>query len=187
MHTATTARETLDFLWDNYLTLAGQVDLDAMQPDVLDLHIQQNSPEHPLKIAAWLARLGYFISAWSLWEYYSRCVCKDLPRQEQKASNESMVEWVARSLSVNAKTFRDHKWFASANHVRNLIAHSGARVDNDKAKFRLQQARTAFSDIETSRDGYLDLTHCQVADLQHKIKNFIRERAQQGVALEPSH
>ena len=71
MHNATTALETLAILWDNYLTLCEKVDLDAMLPDTLEGHIECNSLVRPLRIAAWLARQGYFIAAWALWERYS--------------------------------------------------------------------------------------------------------------------
>jgi len=184
MHTATTAHETLEFLWNNYLTLCGQVDLDSMRPDALHVHIEHNSPVRPFRIAAWLARQGYFISAWSLWEYYSRSLCQDLPHKEQKAGNESTVDWVARSLTANSKSFADTIWFASANCVRNLIAHSGARVDGLRAEQLLQRSRAAFPKIETWQDGYLALEHEHVAELQIKIEDFIRETAEQNDAPE---
>jgi hypothetical protein len=177
MHTATTAHETLMFLWNNYLALCEQVDLDSMPPETLDIHIENNSPVRPLRIAAWLARLGYFISAWSLWEYYSRSLCQSLPHKEQKLGNESTVEWVARSLAANSKEFTDQSWFASANCVRNLIAHSGGRVDGSKGQTLLQRSQTAFPNIETWQDGYLALKHEHVVDLQIKVENYIRETA----------
>jgi hypothetical protein len=105
MHTSKTAEETLEFLWRNYVTLCEQVDLEAMPPDTLDVHIQQNSPVRPFRISAWLARQGYFISAWNLWEYYSRSLCQDLPIKAQKQSDESTVDWVARSLTANSNRF----------------------------------------------------------------------------------
>jgi hypothetical protein len=177
MHTARTAHETLEFLWNNYLALCEQVDLDSMPPEMLDIRIENNSPVRPFRIAAWLARQGYFISAWSLWEYYSRSLCQSLPHKKQKSGNESTVEWVARSLAANSKSFTDHSWFASANCVRNLIAHSGGRVDGSKGKTWLQRSRTAFPDIGTWQDGYLALEHEHVADLQIKVEDYIRETA----------
>lgn len=85
MHTAQTARETLEFLWENYQLLCERVDLGAMPPDVLETHVEQNSPVRPFRIALWLARYGYFISAWTLWECYSRSLCQNLPNKEERA------------------------------------------------------------------------------------------------------
>jgi len=177
MHTAKTAHETLEFLWNNYLTLCEQVDLDSMSPEKLDVHIKQNSPVRPFRIAAWLARQGYFIAAWLLWEYYSRSLCQSLPNKETKAGNESTVDWVGRSLAANNIDFTDREWFVSANSFRNLIVHSGARADGSRAETLLKRSRTAFPEIETWQDGYVDLTHCHVAELQIKIEDFIRETA----------
>jgi hypothetical protein len=177
MHSATTAHETLEFLWNNYLALCEQVDLEAMPLQTLDVHIKNNSPVRPFRIAAWLARQGYFISAWSLWEYYSRSLCQALPNKERKSGSESTVDWVARSLAANAKSFTDHIWFASANCVRNLIAHSGGRVDGSKGQTSLQRSCTAFPNMYTWQDGYLNLEHEHIADLQIKIEDFIRETA----------
>lgn len=177
MDTAKLANETLEILWNNYLILSEQVDLESVPPNVLDVHIQQNSPVRPSRIAVGLGRYGYFISAWSLWECYSRCLCQHLPHKEQKARNESTVDWVARSLTANAKTFTDQSWFASANCVRNLIAHAGGRVDGPRGQQLLQRSRTAFPDLDTWEDGYLYLEHEDMAELQIKIDDFIRETA----------
>ncbi len=177
MHTASTALETLDFLWNNYLTLAEQVDLDSMSPETLDVHVEHNAPVLPCRIAAWLARHGYFIAAWSLWEYYARGLCQRLPIKEQKAPNESTVAWVGRSLATNAVAFPQIDWFISANGLRNLIAHSGVRVDGPRAQNLFDGSRTAFPDIETLHDGYVAITHCHVAELQLKVEEFIRDTA----------
>jgi hypothetical protein len=177
MHTAKTAYETLEFLWNNYLALCEQVDLDSMPPETLDIHIANNSRVRPFRIAAWLARQGYFISAWSLWEYYSRSLCQSLPHKEQKLKHESTVEWVARSLAANSRTFTDLSWFGSANCVRNLIAHSGGRVDGAKGQSLLQRSQTAFPSIAAWQDGYLALEHEHVAELQIKVEDYIRETA----------
>jgi hypothetical protein len=177
MHTASTAHETLELLWNNYLTLCKQVDLDSMSPETLNFHVNHNSPVRPFRIAAWLARQGYFIAAWSLWEYYARGLCESLPNKETKARNESAVEWVGRSLAADSVAFSDQEWFVSANCLRNLIAHSGARADGSRAGNLLDRSRTAFPDIETWQDGYVDITHCHVADLQIKIEDFIRQTA----------
>ncbi len=177
MHTAKTAHETLGFLWNNYLALCEQVDLDSMPPETLDVHIGNDAPVRPFRIAAWLVRQGYFISAWSLWEYYSCSLCGCLPRREPRRRNESTVDWVARSLLANSQPFADHQWFASANCVRNLIAHRGGRVNGTKGHSWLQRARRAFPNIATWQDGYLALEHEHVAELQLKVENYIRETA----------
>lgn len=175
MHTPATANETLEFLWHNYLSLCEQVDLDSMSPETLDVHIQQNAPVRPFRIAAWLARQGYFIAAWSLWEYFSRHSCQRLPNKTQKVERESTVKWVARSLTANGVTFTERKWFVSANSLRNLIAHSGCRADGSRAEALLKRSRLAFPHIDTWQDGYIDLTHDHVAELHCKIDDFIRE------------
>lgn len=177
MHTAKTAYETLEFLWNNYRELCRQVDLDSMSQETLNIHIENRSPVRPFRIAAWLARQGYFISAWTLWEYYSRSLCQSLPNEKQKRGNESTVKWVARSLAANTKPFTDAEWFDSANCIRNLIAHSGGRVDGLKGQKLLKRSRTAFANIETWPDGYLALTHEHVAELQNKIEYYIQETA----------
>lgn len=177
MHTAKTTHETLDFLWNNYLALCEQVDVDSMSPERLNVCFKEKYPARPFRISAWLARLGYFISAWSLWEYYSRSLCESLPHKKRKLSKESTVDWVARSLAANLRQFTDHKWFVSANCVRNLIAHSGGRVDGAKGHTSLQRSQTAFPNIETWQDGYLALEHEHVAELQIKIEDYIEETA----------
>lgn len=177
MHTATTATETLEILWNNYLTLGEQVDLEAMPPETLDVHIQENAPVRPFRIATWLARQGYFIAAWALWEYYSRSLCQSLPNKKQEGGNGSTVDWVARSLTANSMDFCDRDWFSSANSLRNLIAHYGARADGSRARRLLERSRTAFPDIETWKDGYVAITHSHLADLQIKIEDFIRGTA----------
>ena len=177
MHTASTAHETLELLWNNYLTLCEQVDLDSMPPDTLAVHVKQNSPERPFRIAAWLARQGYFIAAWSLWEYYARGLCQSLQNKEKRGDNESTIEWVGRSLAANSVAFIDKEWFVSAICLRNLIAHSGARADGSRAEKLLDRSRTAFPDIQTWQDGYVHITHSDVADLQIKIEDFIHHTA----------
>lgn len=177
MHTAKTAHETLESLWNNYLVLCEKVDLDSMPPEALDICIENKSPQRPFRIAAWLARQGDFISAWSLWEYYSRSLCQFLSHKEKKLDNESTVEWVARSLAANSKAFTEESWFASANCVRNLIAHSGGRVDGPKGQTLLERSQTAFPKIAAWQDGYLALEHEHVADLHTKIEDYIRQTA----------
>lgn len=177
MHTAKTANETLGFLWNNYRVLRKQVDPDAMPRETLDVHIEQNLPVRPFRIASWLARQGYFITVWALWEYYSRSLCGSLPENVKKKRRESTVDWVGRSLAANSMDFGDQDWFSSANSLRNLIAHHGARADGPRAKRKLEESRTAFPDIEVWKDGYVAITHSHLVDLQIKIEDFIRNTA----------
>jgi hypothetical protein len=181
MHTASTARESLELLWRNYLLLQEQVDPESMTPETLDVHVKQNSLVRPLRIATWLARQGFFIAAWSLWEYYARSLCQSLTNNDTKARNESTVEWVARSLAANGVPFSDKDWFVSANCLRNLIAHSGARAEGSRGEKLLERCRIAFPDTEVCRDGYIDVTHCHAAELQLKIEEFIRQMANQAM------
>ncbi len=97
MHNASTTLETLAILWNNYLTLAEQVDLESMSAELLDWHVEQNSSVRPFRIAAWVARQGYFVAAWALWEYYSRQLSESLPNQCKKTSKESTVQWLGRA------------------------------------------------------------------------------------------
>jgi hypothetical protein len=184
VHTASTARETLNFLWANYVKLGEQVDPGLMPPDILESHVQQNAPLRPFRIATWLTRLGFFISAWSLWEYYARSMCEGLPSKVKKMKRESTVNWVARSLAANNITFTDQDWFSSANSLRNLIAHNGGRIDNSRAKAMLAQSRVAFPEIEPWRDGYVNITDTDISELQVKIEEFIDEIAVAQSAFE---
>jgi hypothetical protein len=177
MHTADTAYESLSLLWNNYLALSEQVDLESMSPETLAVHVTNRTPVRPLRIAAWLARQGFFISAWSLWEYYSRSVCEGLTHKNK--AHTSIVDCIARSLSANSLSFTDRAWFDSARHVRNLIAHCGGRVYGDKCSHSLQRSREAFPTIDTWQDGYLALEHEHVATLKCKIEEFISEMDRQ--------
>lgn len=184
MHTTALALETLELLWANYLALCERVDLNSMPPDALDIHVKNNSPERPFRIAAWLAHQAFFISAWSLWEYHSRNLCHGLPTKVRREENESTVNWVARSLVANQMKFSDHAWFASANSIRNLIAHSGANVHNPGGKKLLERLQSAFPGICTWPDGYLALEHSHTAELTTKIDEFIRESMQHNDGTE---
>jgi hypothetical protein len=176
MHNAMTAEETLDFLWDNYLTLSEKVDLEAMPPD--DFYaLNPTTPVRPFRIAAWLSRQSYYLAAWNLWEYYSRCLCKALVTKTKKLKNESVVDWISNSLAANCIVFTDRDWFQAAYSLRNLIAHNGARVDNDKGRTLLERARSAYSEIQTWKDGYIEISHDHLADLSIKIEDFIRATA----------
>lgn len=173
MHTTATARETLEFLWNNYLILAEQVDLDTMLPETLSALVKDKARERPFRIRAWLVRQGFFVTEWALWEYYARNLCLNLPNKKRKKRNESTVNWVARSLNANNMKFVDQDWFSSANSLRNLIAHFGARTDCSRSNQLLMRSRTAFPDIETWKDGYVAITHDHLAELQLNIEDFI--------------
>jgi hypothetical protein len=177
MHTAETAWETNEFLWKNYVSLGQVVDLDMMPPEVFDQHLERNSPVRPFRIGAWLARQGYFVAAWALWEYYSRSLCAGYAVQIRKAGNESHVNWVNRSTRANGVAFSDHQWFSNANCLRNLIAHYGARAVGNRAENLFDRSRLAFADMVKSKDGYVGVTHSHVVDLKMKIDSFIRQTA----------
>lgn len=94
-------------------------------------------------------------------------------KKEQK--KESIVDWVGRSLSANSRSFADQFWFADAYCIRNLIAHSGGRVEGTRAENLFERSRKAFANIEKWQDGYLVLEHEHVAEIQIKIVDFILE------------
>lgn len=100
---------------------------------------------------------------------------KSLPNKQRQARDESTVVWVTRSLTANGVTFTERAWFVSANDLRNLIAHSGGWAGGCRAEAQLKRSRLAFPSIDTWQDGYVDLTHEHVAELQGKIEDFIRE------------
>jgi len=170
MHTARTANDTLEILWNNYLELS--------EPEELDGRIRKNTPVQTLEIAVWLATIGYFIAAWCLWECYARNVCAALYHKKSRATGESTVQWVGRSLEANGLEFSDKDWFLGANALRNLIAHSGGRVHGSRGKHLLDKSRKAFPGIDTWKDGYVKLTDDHVAELQHNIEEFIRATAE---------
>ena len=178
MHSAKTAHETLELLWHNYLELAEKVDLEAIDPEALGRYAESKQPVRPFRIAAWLGRQGYFVAAWGLWEYYSGKLCERLRKKLKRRKGESHVDWIRRSVKANDLEFPEPKWFTSANCLRNLIAHHGARAFGPRAKALFDRARVAFPDIKTYRDGYVAITHCEVAQLQLHIQGFIEDMAE---------
>ena len=158
-----------------------------MPPDVLDAQIRQNAPVRPFRIATWLARYGFFISAWSLWEYYARSVCEGLPIKQKQKNGESMVNWVGRSLVANNSSFTAQTWFASANSLRNLVAHYGGRIDRPRAEKMLQQSQAAFPGIEPWQDGYIDIRDADISELEVKIEEFIEETTIAQLMRETPH
>ncbi len=177
MHSANTAYETLELLWNNYIELATKVDPEAMDTQALARYANCKHPVRPFRISTWLARQGYFVAAWGLWEYYSGKLCDKLPSKVERRKGKSHVEWVRNSLEVNAIEFPESGWFNSANCLRNLIAHHGGRVAGPRAESLIKCASMAFTDIEAYADGYIAITHCQVADLQLKVEDFIQDMA----------
>jgi hypothetical protein len=173
VHTELTAKETLDFLWSNYLRLIKQVDPQHMGPDAVDELVKENPPVRPFRIASWVTRQGTYISMWSLWEYYARGILEKLPKKEKKLPSESTVTWVGRALATNGIVFKDRSWFAGGNCLRNLIAHNGCRVDDADDEKTLVRAKSAFPNIKTWKDGYVMMEHEQLAELMIKIEDFI--------------
>ncbi|KKK56890.1 hypothetical protein LCGC14_3059980, partial [marine sediment metagenome] len=100
-----------------------------------------------------------------------------LPKTMKKKGDESTVDWIGRSLLANNVVFSEQEWFASANCLRNLIAHNGTRAGDSRVKRSVERSRTAFPNIETFQDGYVCIDHEHVAELQIKIEDFIRETA----------
>jgi hypothetical protein len=177
MMTAELARRMVQFLWSNHHTLSQQVDLEAMPPDRLDALVQQKALVWPFRIATSLARHGYFISAWSLWEFYASSLCGGLPTGVKRQKNESCVGWVQRALTANGKQFRDCAWFEGANGLRNLLAHYCGRAVGKRGQQLLTQARGVFPKIQLFKDDFVLLEHDHVAELQFRIENFIDDTA----------
>ncbi|MCK9304749.1 MAG: hypothetical protein M0P27_05075 [Bacteroidales bacterium] len=186
MPSAEVAIETLELLWRNYLTLAENVDLESMDPQIVANHVARKSPVRPFRIAAWLGRQAFFLAAWSLWEHYTSELCDSLPTQVRKAKGDSHVNWVMKNLTPNNLPFTDHEWFGNANCLRNLFAHHGGRAVESRAHNLLQRSRKAFPNIEMYTDGYVAVDHCHVADFELKIENFIEEIAQQDRSTVPT-
>jgi hypothetical protein len=184
MYSAKTALKVLDALWDNHLILGQEVDVEMMPMETLDALIKRNPSAGPFLLRAWLSRQGFFISAWSLWEHFSRGLCESLRLKVKRgksddnlARGESCVAWVNRSFVRNGLTFADRDWFEAANCLRNIVAHDGTTAIKPKALRQLERSRNAFSDIRTDPDGYVLLQHCHVADLCFRIGEFIRDPA----------
>jgi len=177
MISAKLAKDMLDFLWNNHHILSEHVNLEMMPPDRLDALVAQKVLVRPFRISTSLANQGYFVSAWSLWEFYSNGLCDSLPIQLARSKKESCVEWVKRSLEANGKEFDDHGWFAGANALRNLIAHYCGRAVGVRAERLLAQARTVFPDLQLYQDGFVLVDHPHIAELQFRVENFIEDIA----------
>lgn len=182
MTPAKRARETIELLWHNYQTVAEDVDLEAMNPENVAKYVARKSPVRPFRIAAWLGRQAFFVAAWSLWEYYTRELCDRLLMKTKRANDDSHVDWVRKSMTVNDLVFTNYEWFGSANCLRILFAHYGGRAAEPRARNLLECSRKAFPSIETYTDDYVAIDHCHVADLELKIEEFIEDTAQHAGA-----
>jgi hypothetical protein len=174
----TIVEETLELLWQNHLILVENVSPEAMSPSNLAAHSANSAPARPFRIATWLSRQGFFISAWALWERYARDLCMSMSSQCKRSNSDSHVVWVRQCMSQNGVPFTHSDWFQAANYLRNLIAHSGAYIDSPTSQRQLERALVAFPDLRTYADGYLAIEHDHVAELQLKIEEFVDESAQ---------
>jgi hypothetical protein len=174
MHTAKLTLKTLECLWGNYWLLGRQVDPYRMPSDRIDELIRQKAPADPLLLAAWLATQGFFISAWSLWEYYSRSLCNGLPNKVSE-KGKSHVQWVAETFGANGKVFAEHNWFVGGNALRNLIAHHAARAVGSDAEKWWKKAQPVFPDLQLDPDGYILINHDHASTLKWKVDEFIRD------------
>ena len=178
---AMTGKQALDFLGflrGNYHRVATQVDVQLMPPELLDEHIKRNSPARPLMAATWFARQGYFISTWSLWEYYSRGFCERLSVKLRKERNESHVRWLARSLAQNNIPFQRHDWFSGAGALRNLIAHYSCSLAEPRAEKLMEAARAAFPKLDRYADNYAIIELDHVNELAFEVEEFVRDTVQ---------
>lgn len=173
MHNPLTAHETLELMWDNYSALSAQVDIEAMDLQVFEKHIEQKALARPFRIAAWLTRQGHFIAVWSLWEFYATNLCESLGGKLKKQASESNVICIRRTLEHYGLAFDDFIWFDSANYLRNLITHNGARVHTSNPAPALAKLRVAFPNIDIWPDGYVALEHEHVAELHCNVETFI--------------
>jgi transcriptional regulator with XRE-family HTH domain len=176
---AETALKSLEVLWGNFRRLAEQVDLEVMSADRRNQLEDQNPPLGPFLRAAWFARQGFIISAWSLWEYFSRMLCEGQPSLVAKKPRESCVEWVAKSFTANQIPFPRHDWFSSANALRNLIAHYGGRVTEPGALRYFEKAKKVadFHNLELFRDAHVNIQVEHVSAFQWEIGEFFRDLA----------
>jgi hypothetical protein len=173
--TSAQALQFLGILWSNYHRLAKQVDLDLMPPDARDVHIENQSAMGPFIRAAWFGRQGYIISAWSLWEYYSRAFCLRLPVKAYDGAG-SCVDKVGRALQPNSIFFPQQDWFTGANALRNIIAHYSGLVVGSRARNLFAAAKTvAFPHLELCPDNYVQLQPETASGLQWEIEEFIRQ------------
>jgi hypothetical protein len=174
MHSAELSLEALEHLWANYWVLGQQVDLHRMPTDKALLLVQQPETRRSLEIAAWLATQGFFISAWSLWEYHSRSLCDGMPTQVSD-KGKSHVQWVADTFTANGKIFAEHAWFTGGNALRNLIAHHATRVVGPGAQRWWEKAQPVFPELRINPQQYIMINSDQASTLMWKVGEFIRD------------
>ena len=173
MHTQATALETHELLWNNYFTLVGEVDREAISREQLDVLEKLGTTTRELDLMEWLARQGYFISTWALWEYYARGFCKRLALKVDQEDKESTVRWIERWLAKNGVEFREADWFSGANNIRNLIVHSGLRVWDRRSRSQFRRAKDVLPDLLLTKDDYVLLDHEHVCLLYDRSKDFL--------------
>jgi hypothetical protein len=180
---AAQALQFLDTLRTNYQRLAQEVDIELMPRQRFDQLIEGNAPYEPFMQAAQFGRQGAIVSAWSLWEYYSRALCERLPTSVRRERRDSCVTWVGRSLTANGISFPtegNQDWFSGANALRNIIAHASGRVADSRARNQLLAARNVFPDLELFTDNYVAIRTEHVSTFHWKIEEFIRQTAEVG-------
>lgn len=190
MHTPDTALETLTLLWNNYVDLAERHDVEWMSSEDVERHVSNATPLRPLRISSWLARQGFIISAWSLGEFYALERCVAFGVMPLKKRNESTVTWIGRRLKEvwPLAPDLDLAWFEFAGALRNLIAHSGGRVESPRGRALLGRSQEAFPGIRLLEDKYVALEHEHVAVVKWKIETFIRRtRGLPGLSSANAH
>jgi hypothetical protein len=173
------ALKCLETLRDNFNRLAKQVDLGVMPPEVTDA-LPRDASAGPFLRAAWFARQGFYLSVWSLWEYYARVHCERLKSARGLPSvssgDGSCVKKVGRALRTCSVAFPQEDWFEGANALRNLFAHYGGLVAEPKAgEFLAKAKEVAFPGLALFADGYVAIENCHVSSLQWEVGEFIRE------------
>jgi hypothetical protein len=178
MHTQELALKTLEHLQNNDHIVRTQVDRTLMPCDRLAEMVQKNVPINSLLLATWLQNQGYYMSLWSLWEYYSRNLCEGMPITVKKKNNQSHVEWVRDTFHANNQTFAEYDWFVGGNAFRNLIAHYATRVGEPQATKLWHQAKAVFTDLVCDPQQYLLIDHDHTVALLWKVENFIQDPTQ---------
>jgi hypothetical protein len=175
--TAQQAKAFLEVLRANYYRVAADVDLALMPHMRLEQLVKEKAPAKPFFEAAWFARQGAIVSAWSLWDCYSRLLCERLPVSDHGQSG-SCVAKVGRSLAANGIPFPRQDWFDGANALRNIIAHYSCRVVEAKALEYMEKAKlVAFPELSAAPNGYINIEREHVSEYFWEIKEFIRGTA----------
>ena len=180
MHTRELALKTLELLQQNDQIVGTHVDLGRMPYHRLAKLVKTNVAINPFVLSAWLQTQGYYMSLWSLWEYYSRILCEAMPEKVNATRHKSHVEWVRDSLLANGQTFAEYDWFVGGNALRNLIAHHATRVMDQRATKLWDQAKAVFTGLDLDPQRYVVLEHHHAIVLLRKVKNFIKDRAQRA-------